>query len=109
MAIIRWCAPDLLLGVAKTRTRWRDNPSPEEPVPPPPAPGFEPVPVELGPAAGDAMQNVVMTPAESTSPAESSSFAATQARNKKPLADISRAKHHAGDWEDALLFACGAN
>jgi hypothetical protein len=59
------------------------------------APDFEPVLVELGPAAGDAMQNVVTTPAESTSLAESSGFAPTQARNKKPLADISRAKHEA--------------
>jgi hypothetical protein len=150
----------------------RDNRDPEEPVSMSAAPGFEPGPVELGPAAGDVMHNVVTTPAEPTSPAESSKIEPTFEIRRIPvtaiLADPSiqqreggtsahvveeyveamrggdefppivvfsndgvqyhladgfhrlgasrlvqreeiECEIHAGDWEDALLFACGAN
>jgi hypothetical protein len=69
----------------------RDNRDPEEPARVTPAPSFEPGPVELGPSASSAVQNVVTTQAEPTLPTESSGFAAAQARN--PLADIAPAEH----------------
>jgi hypothetical protein len=66
----------------------RDNRDPEEPVSMSAAPGFEPGPVELGPAAGDVMHNVVTTPAETTSPAESSKIEPTFEIRRIPVTAI---------------------